>query len=89
VNQINNAYGLDMHPLRDALYAELHSRPFQVLPSPARVSYLAIMVGPEQKKPNLSIFVLFTSILMVLRQRKTGCALKWILGTSKYAAINI
>lgn len=45
-----------MHPLRDALYAELHSRPFQVLPSPARVSYLAIMVGPEQKKAEFEHF---------------------------------
>ncbi|WP_421930359.1 DUF3422 family protein [Marinomonas hwangdonensis] len=45
-----------MHPLRDALYAELHSRPFQVLPSPARVSYLAVMVRSEQKQPEFEHF---------------------------------
>jgi len=42
--------------MRDALYAELHSRPFQVLPSPARVSYLAIMVGPEHKQQEFDYF---------------------------------
>ncbi|MBJ7539354.1 DUF3422 domain-containing protein [Marinomonas sp. C1424] len=38
-----------MHASRNALYAELHSRPFQVLVSPARVSYLAVMTSSEQK----------------------------------------
>lgn len=52
----NNAYGLSVHPLREELYAELHSRPFQVLPSPARVSYLAVMVGPDHKQKEFDHF---------------------------------
>jgi len=56
VNTINNSYGLDIHPMRDTLYAELHSRPFQVLPSPARISYLVVMVGPEQKQQEFDYF---------------------------------
>ena len=52
----NNSYGLEMHPLRDVLYAELHSRPFQVIPSPTRISYLAIMVGSEQKNAEYEHF---------------------------------
>ncbi|QRV25693.1 DUF3422 domain-containing protein [Marinomonas foliarum] len=56
VNQVNNSYGLDVHPLRDSLYAELHSRPFQVLPSPARISYLAVILRPEQKKAEFEHF---------------------------------
>ncbi|MBR7889595.1 DUF3422 domain-containing protein [Marinomonas sp. A79] len=53
---MNNSYGLETHPLRDALYAELHSRPFQVLPSPARVSCLAVIIGPEQKQAEFEHF---------------------------------
>ncbi|WP_027852328.1 DUF3422 family protein [Marinobacterium litorale] len=41
---------LELHPLRDSLYDELHSRPFQVIPSPARVTHLALQVNEEQKK---------------------------------------
>ncbi|RBP85801.1 DUF3422 domain-containing protein [Marinomonas rhizomae] len=56
MNQVNNSYGLKTHPLRDALYAELHSRPFQVLPSPARISYLAVIVGADQKQAEFEHF---------------------------------
>lgn len=41
---------LDIHPLRDDLYNELHSRPFQVLPTPARVTQMAILTTPEQRQ---------------------------------------
>ncbi|WP_372985981.1 DUF3422 family protein [Marinobacter sp.] len=41
---------LDIHPLRDELYNELHSRPFQVLPTPARVTQMAILTTPEQRR---------------------------------------
>ncbi|QUX91378.1 DUF3422 domain-containing protein [Marinomonas sp. A3A] len=58
MNKVNNSYGLEMHPLRDALYAELHSRPFQVLPSPARISYLAVIVGADQKQAEFEHFCL-------------------------------
>ncbi|MEC7377607.1 MAG: DUF3422 family protein, partial [Pseudomonadota bacterium] len=40
---------LDIHPLRNELYNELHSRPFQVLPTPARVTQIAVLTTPEQK----------------------------------------
>lgn len=43
-----NAYGLQMHPMREALYSELHSRPFQVIPSPARITHLAVMCDSDQ-----------------------------------------
>ncbi|MFO7529315.1 MAG: DUF3422 domain-containing protein [Marinobacter sp.] len=41
---------LDIHPLRDDLYNELHSRPFQVLPTPARVTQMAILTTPDQRR---------------------------------------
>tara|TARA_Y100000589_G_scaffold112611_2_gene107099 strand:- start:767 stop:2074 length:1308 start_codon:yes stop_codon:yes gene_type:complete len=41
---------LDIHPLRDDLYRELHSRPFQVLPTPARVTQIAVLTTPEQRR---------------------------------------
>lgn len=41
---------LELHPLRDMLYDELHSRPFQVIPSPARVTHIALQVDEEQKR---------------------------------------
>ncbi|SFM58737.1 DUF3422 family protein [Marinobacter pelagius] len=41
---------LDIHPLRDELYNELHSRPFQVLPTPARVTQMAILTTPDQRR---------------------------------------
>lgn len=48
-----------MHSQRDDLYAELHSRPFQVIASPARVSYLAVLMTVEQKKQD---FLHFTKL---------------------------
>lgn len=41
---------LAIHPLRDDLYDELHSRPFQVLPTPARVTQIAVLTTPEQRE---------------------------------------
>lgn len=41
---------LELHPLREMLYEELHSRPFQVIPSPARVTHIALKVNEEQKR---------------------------------------
>jgi len=40
---------LEIHPLRDMLYDELHSRPFQVIPSPARITHIALQVNEQQK----------------------------------------
>lgn len=44
----DNPFGLQMHPMRERLYGELHSRPFQIIPSPARVTHLAVMCTPEE-----------------------------------------
>lgn len=44
----DNPFGLQMHPMRERLYGELHSRPFQIIPSPARVTHLAVMCSPEE-----------------------------------------
>ncbi|WP_286815906.1 DUF3422 family protein [Marinobacter sp. UBA3607] len=41
---------LDFHPLRADLYQELHSRPFQVLPSRARVTQIALLTTPAQRQ---------------------------------------
>ena len=38
------------HPLRQELYAEMHSRPFRVIDAPARISHLVIMCDETQKK---------------------------------------
>ncbi len=50
MEQPGNPFGLQMHPMRERLYNELHSRPFQIIPSPARVTHLAVMCTPEQSK---------------------------------------
>lgn len=41
---------LEMHPLRNSLYEEMHSRPFQVIPSPARISHLSVLCNEQQKR---------------------------------------
>ncbi|BBB25705.1 DUF3422 family protein [Amphritea japonica] len=45
----NTRLQLDMHPLRESLYEEMHSRPFQVIPSPARISHLSVVCSEQQK----------------------------------------
>lgn len=45
----NTLLQLDMHPLRESLYEEMHSRPFQVIPSPARISHLSVVCNEQQK----------------------------------------
>ncbi len=52
----NNDYGLDIHPLRDSLYAELHSRPFHVIPSPSRVTYLAVLCDSKTRAEQFDHF---------------------------------
>lgn len=47
---IANPHGLQMHPLRESLYGELHSRPFQVIPSPARITHLAVICNAEESR---------------------------------------
>lgn len=41
---------LALHPLRDELYNELHARPFQVIPCPARVTHIALLTTPRQRE---------------------------------------
>jgi len=52
----NNPYGLDLHPLRGALYDELHSRPFQVIPSPSRLTFLAVQIPSESREQEFEHF---------------------------------
>ncbi len=44
------AQRLSLHPLRAELYNELHSRPFQVIPCPARVTHIALLTTSEQRR---------------------------------------
>jgi uncharacterized membrane-anchored protein len=37
------------HPLRDALYDELHARPFQVISTPQQISHLAFKAEPHEQ----------------------------------------
>jgi uncharacterized membrane-anchored protein len=41
---------LALHPLREDLYNELHARPFQVIPCPARVTHIALLTTGEQRQ---------------------------------------
>lgn len=41
--------GFKLHPLRELLYEELHSRPFQQIQAPARVTHLAVLC-PESER---------------------------------------
>jgi uncharacterized membrane-anchored protein len=41
--------GFKLHPLRELLYEELHSRPFQQIKAPARVTHLAVLC-PESER---------------------------------------
>ena len=45
----NELASLDVHPLRQDLYRELHSRPFQVIPTHARITHMAMVTTPEQR----------------------------------------
>ncbi len=45
-----NSGGMVFHPLREGLYEEMHSRPFQVIPSPARVTHLAVFCDDAQRE---------------------------------------
>ncbi len=40
---------MKLHPQRDSLYAELHSRPFQVIPTPSRVTHIAVQCTEDEK----------------------------------------
>ncbi|WP_010323871.1 DUF3422 family protein [Marinobacterium stanieri] len=44
---------MNIHPLRSQLYDELHSRPFQVIPSPARVTQIALQCTEAEKRAQL------------------------------------
>jgi hypothetical protein len=65
---------LDIHPLRGDFYDELHSRPFQILPSPARVSHIAVLTNPEQRQSQFQhLQTLYTLLGHVPPQQEVGC----------------
>lgn len=41
---------LQLHPAREALYHELHARPFPVIASPVRISHLALLLTDEDRE---------------------------------------
>jgi uncharacterized membrane-anchored protein len=43
------------HPLRDALYDELHARPFQILSTPHQLSHLAFKAEPAEQESALAL----------------------------------
>ncbi|SIS60251.1 DUF3422 family protein [Neptunomonas antarctica] len=58
----NISQGMRFHPLREAFYEEMHSRPFQVIPSPARVTHLAILCDDTQRQEQFEhLKTLFTA----------------------------
>ncbi|MBW7471480.1 DUF3422 domain-containing protein [Marinobacter sp. M216] len=65
---------LDIHPLRDDLYNELHSRPFQVLPTPARVTQMAVLTSPEQRRQQfLHLQQLHRQLGYPVPEHEVGC----------------
>lgn len=40
---------MQFHPLRESLYEEMHSRPFQVIPSPARITHFAVKADETER----------------------------------------
>ncbi|HEY5717351.1 MAG TPA: DUF3422 domain-containing protein [Motiliproteus sp.] len=45
-----NLPNIAVHPLRDDIYNELHSRPYQVVAVPAQITHLALLHGGEHKE---------------------------------------
>lgn len=65
---------LDIHPLRNELYNELHSRPFQVLPTPARVTQIAVLTTPEQREQQFKHLQELHRLLgHPVPEKETGC----------------
>lgn len=48
MNQLENSAALNWHPQREFLFAELHSRPFQAIPSNACITHMALLADQEQ-----------------------------------------
>ena len=46
---------LSVHPRREELYNELHSRPYQMLQSPSQLSYIAIQHGNTTKQQEIEL----------------------------------
>ena len=65
---------LDIHPLRNGLYDELHSRPFQVLPTPARVTHISVLTTPEQQRQQfVHLQELHRQLGYPVPEQETGC----------------
>ncbi|MBP0050131.1 DUF3422 domain-containing protein [Marinobacterium sp. AK62] len=54
---------MNIHPLRSQLYDELHSRPFHVIPSPARVTQIALLCSEADKRAQYEHLKELNSIL--------------------------
>ncbi len=51
----SSAIPFAVHPLREALYEELHARPFQVVSTPQLITHLAFTATPEQMSTACSL----------------------------------
>ena len=49
MHHLDKSAGLNWHPQREFLFSELHSRPFQVIPSHASITHMALLADPEVK----------------------------------------
>ncbi|WP_240009668.1 DUF3422 family protein [Marinomonas algicola] len=83
MERVNNSYGLKVHPMRDELYAELHSRPFQVLKSPARASYLAVLSNAEQKNQDFKHFCFLYETNGLTPPKEDGVCIEVEIGNLK------
>ncbi|MDX1634820.1 MAG: DUF3422 domain-containing protein [Marinobacter sp.] len=69
-----SAQGLSLHPLRAELYNELHSRPFQVIPCPARVTHIALLTSDAQRQAQFRHFQQLHELMGATPpQRDTSC----------------
>lgn len=46
---VNDALTLEVHPWREALYEELHSRPSPLVETPCTISHIAMQMSPEER----------------------------------------
>ncbi|WP_036551692.1 DUF3422 family protein [Neptunomonas japonica] len=68
------------HPLREALYEEMHSRPFQVIPSPARITHLAVFCDEEQSKAQFEHLKILFNKFFVMPPEQDDVCLQYDLG---------
>lgn len=65
---------MQFYPLRDSLYAEMHSRPFQVIPSPACITHLVVLTPKQSRAQQFEHFqALFTQLNVAAPEQDDVC----------------